>query len=315
MRELLFLSAKESEEVVDEKSIIDITAKALVDDWHGESDSCAPYFLQTDQSYLRVTSGCLPGNDAYVVRMGVASHVRGGDPPVAILYSCSTGKLLAVMGYPFGSHRTSAVMANAARFLSSAECHRVAMIGTGKNAMNLMKYLALVRPIDFVSVYSRRREHREDFASALGKVLNAHVEAADDVLSAIDGAEIVYVSTNSQSPVLFGDWVSPGTYVASMGQAAELDQSVYEHASTVVFSSKQQEVQLVNPGEPYVPPQVDYAKALDLGAVISGEKVLPSQPNRITVFKESQGGVTDAAIATLVYERAVARGIGAQLAI
>ena len=52
------------------------------------------------------------------VRMGPNSGLGGGDKMYALLFETDSGELLAFMGFPFGTVRTAAVVAIAAKHMA-----------------------------------------------------------------------------------------------------------------------------------------------------------------------------------------------------
>ena len=52
---------------------------------------------------------------------------------------------------------------------------------------------------------------------------------------------------------------------------------------------------------------------MELGSIISGDVAPRNGPADITLFRESQGGVGDIALANYVYETARARGLGVEV--
>lgn len=66
-------------------------------------------------------------------------------------------------------------------------------------------------------MYSRDPSRRTAFAQRLPSLLPAACRPAPDARTAVDGAEIVILATNSPTPVLDASWLEPGSYVTTLG--------------------------------------------------------------------------------------------------
>jgi ornithine cyclodeaminase/alanine dehydrogenase-like protein (mu-crystallin family) len=254
------------------------------------------------------------------VRVGPAAALAG-DRAVALLYDAANGDLLCIMGYPFATLRTGAVIGLATRLLAREQARVVGMIGTGRNALSLLRAACAVRPVERIRVYSRNPERRAAFARQAQETLSRPVEAVPEAAAAADGADVVYVATDSATPALHADWLSPGVLVCSMGRPSELDASVYLAARRVVVGHKQHEEDYFGAAE-YPHRLLDLVRAGQLAwdavpelcDVVVGRAPGRSADDETIVFKESQGGFGDLAFANWVYARARERGLGQEWA-
>jgi ornithine cyclodeaminase len=270
---------------------------------------------------LRITAGALLADHVMGARVGPASGLRG-DTTVMNLFDSDTGRLLAVMSYSYGVLRTGANIGLAAKWLSPADASAVALIGTGRNARSLLRGIAEVRPVKRVAVYSRQASKRAKFATDLAAELGGvEVRAAGSSADAAAGADIVVCATNSAVPVLGPDEAGPDALVASMGSPAELPPGLLLSAAGVFVGSLSQERQYdhYHSYRDDVAPRVlvGLAKAgrlrwgtdvRQLDDAITGCWQRP--PGGRVVFKESQGGCGDVALAAAVYRRALDLGRG-----
>ena len=131
------------------------------------------------------------------------------------------------------------------------------------------------------------------------------------------GAEIVYVATDSLTPVLLADGLAPGTFVASMGRPSEIDPSVYLMAQRIVVGHKKHEedyfdigryrhelLELVKAG------RIEWGSVAEMCDIVVARARGRTSEDQIIVFKESQGGFGDIAFASWVYDQARQRGLG-----
>ncbi len=103
---------------------------------------------------------------------GLRVSVTGGES-MALLFEISSGTLLSLMGYPFSNLRISATVGLAIDRLGDPNAKTVAMIGSGRLALPILKPAIAVRPVEKVLVYSRNAMNREAFARKANDKLGA----------------------------------------------------------------------------------------------------------------------------------------------
>ena len=136
--------------------------------------------------------------------------------------------------------RTAACSAAATAALAVPDASVLCLLGGGGQAVAHAVELCRVRPIREIRVWRRDRAA----CQAACRTITAHtgVEAApaDDAESAVAGAHIVCTVTASRTPVLRGEWLSPGTPVNAVGAcgpiARELELSVLRRSRVYVDS-------------------------------------------------------------------------------
>ena len=235
------------------------------------------------------------------------------------LFEISSGDLISVMGYPFSNLRISATVGLAIDRLSNSRAKSVALIGSGRLAMPILEPAIAVRSIARVFVYSRSRENRESFARKASEKLKLPVVAVASPQPAIDEAEIVLVSTNSPTAALLGQWLRPGLSVFGVGRPNEFDDNVYLRADLISVTSKTHElgyydkqldqplIRLAQEGA------VSWDGVAEFGDLLVGEVAVPDPSSSIVVFRDSQGGYGDLALAAWAYEEARSRGLGQEI--
>ena len=128
------------------KPLLDLTkAIELIEDAHkqqanGKIVPHAPYHIPVGgRSGLRVVSGAVLESRRVGVRLGPNSGLGGGDKMYALLFDTESGELLAFMGFPFGTLRTAAVVAIAAKHMARDDSSRLGLFGVGRNAFGILK--------------------------------------------------------------------------------------------------------------------------------------------------------------------------------
>ena len=150
------------------------------------------------------------------------------------LFSTVNGEPLAMINDGYLQHmRVGGGAGLGVRYMSRADSHVVAMLGSGGMARSYLEAFCNERDIRKVRVYSPTKEHREAYAAEMSDVLNIEVEPVDDPEAAVRGADIVSTCTDTMSPVLKGEWLEPGMHVTNLG-GYELDGDVFTRATAIV---------------------------------------------------------------------------------
>jgi len=316
----LLLTREEVRPLLDLRRAIEVTESAFRQQAQGQVVAHAPYHIQLkERAALRVVSGALLGSERVGVRLGPNSGFSGGDRMCALLFDTESGELLTVMGYPFGTLRTAATVGLAARYLAREDARRIGLFGVGRNALGLLRGIALVRQVEEVLVFNRDAEKRRGFCEKASQTLEIDIRPAEEVKEAVRGMDIVLTATNVTSALFPEEWIEPGMHLSSMGKPAELSQGVFLKAHRVVVGSREHErlyhdrsaplplVELTDSGK------LSWDGIWELGEVVVGRKAGRAGPGEITVFRESQGGFGDVALAAWVYDEARRSGLGREV--
>ena len=235
---------------------------------------------------------------------------------MALTYEMSSGRLLSLMNYPFSDLRIAATVGLALDRLAPPDSTSAALIGSGRLAPSLLQAATGLRPVERVRVYSRNAERREAFARRASSDFDIDVAAVSDPVDALADADMVLVSTNSPEPALRGAWLRPGQPVFGCGRPNEFDDDTYLNAALIVVSSKTHELGYYDTqlDQPLIrlsrENRVDWDDVMELGQLVTREGPPPGLNDGIAVFRESQGGYSDVALASFAYEEAVRQGRG-----
>ena len=316
----LLLSRDELKPLLDLNKAIELIEDAHRQQASGQIVPHAPYHIPVGgRSGLRVVSGALLGSRRVGVRLGPNSGLGGGDKMYALLFDADGGELLAFMGFPFGTLRTAAVVAIAAKHMAREDSQRLGLFGVGRNAFGILKALLTVRPIKEIVVSSRDPARRKKFCEEGEQLLGVTVRGVDNPEQAVRGMDVILTATNSLAPIFPEDWVEPGTHVSSMGKPTELSRGLHLKADRIVVGSQEQErnysdrsaalplVELTAEGK------LSWSRIPELGEVIAGQVSGRGSREEINIFRESQGGYGDMAFAAWLYEEAVKRGLGKRM--
>lgn len=220
--------------------------------------------------------------------------------------------------------RVGATSALAARHLARPGARTAAIIGTGWQAGAQLLGLSVDRALEAVRVFGPTPEHVDSFVEEHSSRLGLEITVAEDSHHAIDGADIVALSTNSMEPVIDGAWLAPGQHIGSV-QGYEIDDATLERADLIAVRSLEPSTYHHAPGrapleveaEPELSDHI-MAKMVELGSVVAGRSGR-SNPDQVTLFTGSHTGASSglgiqfAAVGHAVLERARAMSLGNEL--
>jgi thiomorpholine-carboxylate dehydrogenase len=212
-----------------------------------------------------------------------------------VLLDPSTGRMLAWMDATWlTALRTAAVSAVGVDAMTSPAPKVVAMLGSGALARSHALALRAVRPVSEIRVWSRNPENVRRCAEEIEGLAFSSPEKA------VLGADIVCTVTNAAEPVLKGEWLKPGAFVAAVGAVRptwrELDDAVMRN----VLVADSREAADKESGDVILSGARVYA---EIGEILAGTKPRPA-PGTTLIFKALGQAVCDAVAARLVYQAA-----------
>jgi alanine dehydrogenase len=191
------------------------------------------------------------------------------------------------------------------------------MCGTGTQARRHLLALRLTRPgLRLIRVWSRDPAKAAAFCAGFASPEGCPVVPTEDLASAARSSGIIVTCTSSRSAFLMKDHVAPRAFVAAVGadspEKQELDPALTASARVVVDLREQCE----KVGELHHAIKAGLwpkgSACVTLGEVAaSGVANLPA--SGVTVFDSTGTALQDAAAARVVYERALARGVGRRI--
>jgi ornithine cyclodeaminase/alanine dehydrogenase len=253
---------------------------------------------------LNVMGGGLTTQQRYALKS------YGSSAYHVLLYG-PKGLLAIVESNNLGQIRTGAATGVATEKMTRAGAGKVALIGTGRQARTQALALKAVGRLNALAVSGRDRGRLETFCAKLKDELGVPVRAAASGEDAVAGADIVVAATNSAVPVVMNAWVKPGTHVVGMGANAanrrEIDAEIVLRASLLVTDDVEQAkmeagefIDLTKAGK------LDWNRVKPLHEIMAASVAQPD--GGITLFKSLGVGLEDAAVASVIYDHAMASG-------
>ena len=239
---------------------------------------------------------------------GLKTYCTGRDGATffVLLFDQATGGLAAIMeADALGRIRTGAATGVAADHLAAPAAETVGIVGCGYQAETQLEALAAVRPLRRVEAYCRRGARRLAFAEKMAERLRIPVAPAASAEAAVRNKDIVVAVTTARTPVVRGDWLAEGAFVAAAGGNAlsrrELDRRAVRHARRIVVDDLPQariecgDLAALGAG-------FDWGSVETLGDVVAAGR---GSDEAGSALFESQGiAAEDIAAASVVYRRA-----------
>lgn len=233
----------------------------------------------------------------------------------------ATGDVVCIMDGGFlTAVRTGAASGVATKFLARKDDNQVAGIfGSGVQAKMQLWAVAEARKLSKALVYDLSDQAANDFIDEMGKKLGLEiikVSSPDEVLA----ADIICTATSSPTPIFNGNKVKEGTHINGIGShtpnARELDTAIVKRSK---FIGDSKEACFKEAGDIMIPLEKNEINEshyfADLGEIVTGKKAARENSGEITLFKSNGLAIQDVATAKLVYDKALAAGIGVNVEI
>ncbi len=246
--------------------------EAIVAAHRGELRSPPRVHADLGRGRLVFTAGALDGK-----WFGYRSYDSLGAEPgeqVVVVHDAADGRVRGIaVGNELGPRRVGAIGGVAADVLAAPDARTLAMVGTGVQAWAQLCAISAVRDLAEVRVYSRDAERRGAFVSRARSELGLSADAVPDGREAVSAADLVVLATSSSTPVIEAGWVTPGSYVTTLGPKqvgrAEFDSDLVDASDVVVTDSVAQI-------SAYDPPNIlagtaQERRLVSLGAVLAGD--------------------------------------------
>ena len=159
---------------------------------------------------------------------------------VIIVFDSENGELKAVVdGTEVTKRRTSAMCALASSYMSREDSESLLVCGSGALAPQAALAHATIRPIKKIEIWARKSDAAAETASIVrSERPDVTISVSKDLKESCARADIVSCQTSASDPIVFGDWISPGTHLDFVGshepQKRECDDEVVRNARIIV---------------------------------------------------------------------------------
>jgi len=260
---------------------------------------------------VHIKYGYIKGDDLYVIKIasGFTDNPKLGLPSgdgLMLVYSQKTGVLEAILldeGY-LTNLRTAVAGAVAAKYLAPREVTAVGIIGAGVQGRMQLDWLRRVRAFDKAIVWGVNEEelaaYRRDMAFS-GLTIRTTLRAAEVAAA----ANLIVTCTPATTPILEAEWIRPGTHITAMGSDTaskqELAAGILAKADRIVVDSLSQSELRGEVFKAVSAGAIGRSRLVELGQVITDEKLRRGTENEITVADLTGVAVQDIQISKAVW--------------
>jgi ornithine cyclodeaminase/alanine dehydrogenase-like protein (mu-crystallin family) len=195
----------------------------------GGEVACGRVTLPFDGGWMRIMGAVVPSLDLFGYKefhLAAENTVRYA----VHLFRLSDGAPLGVVdGALVTPLRTAATAAVASEwFFGRGRSVRLAVVGSGAEAQSGVRALDSVLALKYVSVSSRSQDNRDRCAEVLRTDTGLAVSSVASIHEAVDGADMVYVATNSGGAVVATrDDLRGVPFVASIGSTLPIQRELH----------------------------------------------------------------------------------------
>ena len=245
---------------------------------------------------------------------GFLDNVKIGLPYISgmiLLINPKTGQFKAVMdGAEITNMRTGAQAAVTLKYLHDKKSIRLGLYGAGMQGHYQTMAISQLFDIEILKVYDIKREASEKFVEDMKNTVTGDIVIVDSPKEAADSDAVVCV-TQSKDKFVNNSWVKPGTTLFAMGSYQECDDDFILSADKIIVDHIGQCLhrgalkELNERGK--ITEKNIYAT---IGEIAAGKKKGRTSKNERLLCIPIGTGALDIAVATIVYQRALERGIG-----
>ncbi|MGC1907986.1 MAG: ornithine cyclodeaminase family protein [Candidatus Dormiibacterota bacterium] len=309
---LLMLSGDDVASVLSGLELLDPIAKALMSYSSGAATSPPRAGAPAPQGWLGAMPAYLPERSLAAKLVTVfPGNMASGHPThqgIVALFDAEDGHPLCILdARHITAVRTAAVTALSVRELARSGARVLTVLGSGEQARSHLQVVPSVRQFSEVRLAARNQERGQVLASEFP---DCHLLPSFE--QGVRGADVVLCCTNSPEPVVRLSWLSRGVHLASVGMGAELDE--YTVRESRLFVEWRGAVSSPPPAGAIELQGLNPEAVTELGELLAGTQPGRLSAEEVTLFKSTGLGVEDAAVARAVYDLALTRRLGVEVA-
>ncbi len=327
--ELLFLS---QEDVVaaggmDLGSVIDAECKAysMLDAGQAEDPVAPQIHFEHDQAkrIMAIHPSWLAG-DINVAGMKLGARAPENPRKYGVPSITSLIELIDPMtGHPFclmdgtflTALRTGATTGVALRYLGRKDYSTAALLGAGvMGRAQAMAIACELKNLKDVRLYDIYRDKAEAWAIEMSAMTGLPIRTVASAEEAIRDADLIAPTTlvSVRDAYIRGDWIKPGALMTNISDNDYRPDAVLK-ASKVVIDGMKQFTIPVTLGEMAKAGSLKPESCIRIGAVVNGKAPGRERPDEIIFFSALGMGIHDLMVGNMVYQKAIAKGIGTPL--
>lgn len=315
------LTRTQIQKLADHRAVVRVVERAFKDYALGKAHMPAKVYLDIKKyngdframpAYIESTQSCsLKWVNAHPDN---SKHNLPSVMAVLILNDPKTGFPLSIMDATYlTALRTGAAGAVAAKYLSDKKSRVVGLVGCGVQAVTQLQMLRSIRRIKEVRVWGHKPDLIKTFIRKM-RLTGERMLMATTIEACVDQADIVVTTTPVRRPIVNSDWIKPGAHINAIGADAEgkqeLDSSLLVNGVVVIDDW----AQASHSGEINVPLRKKLISKRSihatLGDIVAGQASTKPNSDEISIFDSTGLAIQDAAVAHLIYRKAVQSNVG-----
>jgi ornithine cyclodeaminase len=238
---------------------------------------------------------------------------------IIVLNDPETGVPIAVMeGSIISAVRTAAVAGVAIKYLARPNSSVIGMIGAGVQCRtHLMVLDEVLDDIKEVRLFNRTRANALKLKSEMEDRLGLNIKIVENPEDAVRGTDIPIIATTVHDPIMKGEWLGPGMLSIQFA-GHECTYDVISRADKLVCDDWDglKHRGIMTPARMYQEGNLqDKDVHGNIGAIARGRIPGRQKDSEHIHFASVGMGVSDVAIAAMVYESAVKKGIGRRISL
>ena len=244
---------------------------------------------------------------------------KGSTQGHVLIYSNEDFSLKAMIECDLlGQTRTGAASGLATKMMANPDARTLGVIGTGRQSRSQVMAVCAVRPIERVLVFVRTPASREEYSREMEKALGIEVRPAPSAEACVRDADVVVTITKSAEPVIRAEWLRPGAHVNAAGANSadrrEIDaDTVLRAAVKATDQVAQAKVEAAEYRDLVADGRLAWTDVCELGDIVSGKTKGRTSPTDLTLFKSLGIALEDMAFGELIYQKALAQGVGRRI--
>jgi len=297
---------------LDEVDVLNAVEKNFVEYSNGNANVPPVGHLVLPDGDCHIKYGHINGDPFFVIKVASGFHnntQKGLNASTGLMLLCSaeTGAPVALLqdeGH-LTDIRTAVAGAVAGKYLAVADADSIGIVGAGVQAELQLRWASRVSACQRALVWNRTsaraHELREKFAAT-----DIDVTVVQDIEELVARSRHIITTTPSTSPLIFSEWVQPGTHITAVGADCpgkqELDATLVQRADVLVVDSVSQCVGQGEVQSALAQGLIAETDLVELGHVIGGETGGRSNDKQISIADLTGVAVQDIAIARSVYD-------------
>jgi len=228
---------------------------------------------------------------------------------VVVAFDGVTGAVSCIAdAEPITRIRTACATAAATDALALGDAAVLAIFGGGVQAEAHLRALPLVRPFREILLWGRSPDKARALAEAMSDIVGQPITPIADGAEAARRADVICTVTSSPEPVLFDDWVKPGTHINLVGSSmlgpVEVDSALVARARYVADYRPGALAQGAELAAARAAGAIDDGYAvLEIGEVLAGRIAGRESDDQVTVYKSLGHVAQDLAAADYLQRR------------